>query len=174
MNGIHVHITNTLNLPSESWENEFPLLIERYGLAPDSGGAGRQRGGSALTRTVRALRDGTIFSSFSDGHKRGADGIDGGLPGGYGQLIRNEGRPDMQRYGSKISHVVLSAGETIRIQTPGGGGFGDPALRPIAAIAADIEDGFISVEAARRDFGDEAVDRSLALLKGRGREAGDA
>ncbi len=163
MDGIHVHVTNSLNLPTEALENEFPLLCEEYCLVADSGGAGRRRGGLGIARQVRALRDGTIFSARSDSHIRGADGIAGGGTGGLGLLVRNPGRTDQEVLPSKVAHLVLNAGESIRIQTPGGGGFGPCDERPTALIARDIRDGTVTRSAAERDYG---PDRARAALEG--------
>lgn len=162
MDGIHVHVTNTLNLPTEALENEFPLLVEQYGLVPDSAGPGRQRGGLGIVRQVRALRDGTIFSARSDSHKQGAMGAEGGGEGGRGRILRNPGRPNEEMLPSKVVHLVLAAGESVRIETPGGGGFGPADERTIESLAADLRDGIISVAGAERQYG---ADRTRAALK---------
>src|SRR5882757_5033206 len=96
MDAIHVHVTNSLNLPTEAMENEFPLLCEEYGLVVDSGGAGRQRGGLGIVRQVRALQDSTVFSARSDSYIHGAEGIEGGGTGGLSSVIRNPGRADQE------------------------------------------------------------------------------
>lgn len=158
MDGIHVHITNTRNLPTEVLENEFPLRVEHYGLAIDSGGAGRHRGGLGIVREVRALQDGTIFSARSDSHLQGAMGIEGGGEGGRGRLLRNAGTPSQQSLPSKVTHLVLNAGETMRIETPGGAGFGEPVTRSIQALADDLHDGLITSDAAQRLYGLEALE----------------
>lgn len=163
MDGIHVHITNTMNMPTEALENEFPLLVDEYGLVSDSGGAGRYRGGLGIVRQVRALHDGTIFSARSDSHKHGAMGADGGGEGGLGRLVRNPGRSDEEVLASKVAHIVLAAGESVRIETPGGGGFGAPGERTLEALAADLRDGIISVTAAERHYGAERTRLALAL-----------
>jgi len=163
MDGIHVHITNTMNMPTEALENEFPLLVDEYGLVPDSGGAGRYRGGLGIVRQVRALHDGTIFSARSDSHKQGAMGAEGGGEGGLGRLLRNPGRPDEEVMASKVAHVVLAAGESVRIETPGGGGYGAPGERTLEALAADLRDGIISVTVAERHYGAERTRLALAL-----------
>lgn len=161
MDAIHVHCTNTLNMPTEALENEFPLMIDEYCLVQDSGGAGRQRGGLGIARQFHALQDGTILNCRSDSHKRGAAGIEGGLHGGLARLIRNAGTPRAEEMPSKVAGVVLSAGETIRIETAGGGGFGPPAERSTAAIAVDLKDEFISRLAAERDYGADRVAAAL-------------
>lgn len=165
MDGIHVHITNTMNLPTEALENEFPLLVEEYGLVPDSGGPGRQRGGLGIARQVRVLHDGTIFSSRSDSHKQGAMGAEDGEEGGRGRLLRNPGRANEEVLPSKVAHIVLAAGESVRIETPGGGGFGPPGERAIEALAQDLRDGVISATAAERHYGAERTRLALGLAK---------
>ncbi|RZT98274.1 N-methylhydantoinase B [Advenella incenata] len=163
MDGIHVHITNSLNLPTEILENEFPLHVEYYGFAVDSGGAGRHRGGLGIAREVRALQDGTIFSARSDSHIQGAAGAEGGGEGGLGQLKRNPGKENELILSSKISHLILAKNETVRIETPGGAGFGEPALRSPESLIADLLDGLVSVDVARRQYGGDLVAKALAL-----------
>jgi N-methylhydantoinase B len=141
MEAIHVHLTNTSNLPAEALENEYALLVDEYALVPGSGGAGRHRGGLGIARQIRAVRDGIVFSVRSDGHVLGAPGLAGGAPGGTARLLRNSGRPDQEELSSKTASIVLAAGETVRIETGGGGGFGDPAERDPAARKADLRSG---------------------------------
>jgi N-methylhydantoinase B len=135
--GIQVHVTNTSNLPVEALENEYPLLVEEYGLVPGSGGAGLSRGGLGIARQIRALEEGTVFGCRSDSHLTRAEGVFGGMPGAPGRLIRNPGRPDAQNLPSKVSRLVLAAGESMRIETPGGGGAGPPQERSPERIARD-------------------------------------
>lgn len=167
MDATHVHVTNSLNMPTEALENEFPLLVEEYGLVVDSGGAGRQRGGLGITRQVRALNDGTIVSARSDSHKRGAAGVEGGKDGGLARLLRNAGTDREELLESKIAGVVLAAGETLRIETAGGGGFGDPSERTVEALADDLADGVVTEPQARDDYGDKLVATALTLLSNR-------
>ncbi len=166
MDAIHVHVTNSLNLPTEAMENEFPLLVDEYALVVDSGGPGRQRGGLSITRQVRATHDGTIVSARSDSHRRGAAGVDGGGEGGLARLRRNAGTGQEEVLESKFAHLVLAAGETVRIETPGGGGYGDPADRTAEALAADLADGIVTEAAALRDYGAALLDRARILLAG--------
>jgi len=84
MDGIQVHVTNTSNLPVEALENEYPLIVEAYGLVAGSGGAGRSRGGLGIARQIRALEDDTVFGCRSDSHLTRAEGVFGGLPGAPG------------------------------------------------------------------------------------------
>jgi N-methylhydantoinase B len=161
MDAIHVHVTNSLNLPTEAMENEYPLLCEEYGLAVDSGGAGRQRGGMGIARQVRALEDDTIFSARSDSYIHGAEGIDGGGTGGLSVLIQNPGRENEKVLPSKIDRLVLKAGESVRIETPGAGGFGSRDDRTLGEIARDIRDGVTTKTAAERNYGADRVRAAL-------------
>jgi N-methylhydantoinase B len=152
MEAIHVHLTNTSNLPAEALENEYSLLVDEYALVPDSGGAGRHRGGLGIARQIRAMRDGVVFSVRSDGHVLGAPGLAGGRPGGTARLLRNFGTDRQEELSSKTASIELATGETIRIETPGGGGLGDPAERDQAALAADLRGGKLSPDRARVDY----------------------
>jgi N-methylhydantoinase B len=136
-----VHVTNTSNLPVEALENEYPLLVEEYGLVSGSGGAGRSRGGLGIARQIRVLEDGTVFGCRSDSHLTRAEGVFGGRPGRPGRLVRNPGRADEQVLPSKVSRVVLRAGDSMRIETPGGGGAGLPTEREAARRGADVRSG---------------------------------
>jgi N-methylhydantoinase B len=143
MDAIHVHLTNTSNLPAEALEHEYALLVDEYALVPGSGGAGRFRGGLGIARQIRAMRDGIVFSVRSDGHVLGAPGLAGGSEGATAHLIRN-GEEELS---SKTASLVLAAGETIRIETGGGGGFGDPGERDPGAQDADLRNGKTSAAA---------------------------
>ncbi|MEJ0019548.1 MAG: hydantoinase B/oxoprolinase family protein [Acetobacteraceae bacterium] len=140
MEAIHVHLTNTSNLPAEALENEYALLVDEYALVANSGGAGRHRGGLGIARQIRAMRDGIVFSVRSDGHVLGAPGIAGGGPGGTARLLRNTGTEREEELSSKTASIVLQSGETVRIETGGGGGFGNPEERDPAARATDLRD----------------------------------
>jgi N-methylhydantoinase B len=144
MDGIQVHVTNTSNLPVEALENEYPLLVEEYGLVANSGGAGTSRGGLGIARQIRALEEGTVFGCRSDSHLTEAEGVFGGMPGKPGRLVRNPGRSDEEVLPSKVSRLVLRAGESMRIETPGGGGAGPPEQRSRNQLAADLHSGKVT------------------------------
>jgi N-methylhydantoinase B len=141
MDGIQVHVTNTSNLPVEALENEYPLLVEEYGLVAGSGGAGRSRGGLGIARQIRALEDGTVFGCRSDSHLTQAERVFGGEAGRPGRLVRNPGRPEEEELPSKVSRLVLEAGESMRIETPGGGGVGPPDERSAERREEDTRSG---------------------------------
>jgi N-methylhydantoinase B len=166
MDAVHVHITNTSNLPTEALENEYPLLVDEYGLVEDSGGAGRMRGGLGIARQIRAVAAGTIFSVRSDSHTVGVPtGAFGGQDGRRARLVRNPGRADEEVLFSKVARLELKLGDVIRIETPGGGGYGAPAERAIDRVAQDLASGRVSREEAERQYGPAKVAAALELTR---------
>jgi N-methylhydantoinase B len=115
--GVHVAMSNTLNTPVEALELEFPLRAVEYSLRRGSGGAGRQRGGDGVVRELEAL-DEMRFSLITERRRHAPPGADGGGPGAPGRnLLNGEELP------AKASGT-LSPGDRLRIETPGGGGYG--------------------------------------------------
>ena len=115
--GVHVAMSNTLNTPVEALELEFPLLVRRYAVRRGSGGAGLHRGGDGVVRELEALEDMT-FSLLTERRRHAPPGAAGGEPGAVGcNLLDGEPLP------SKVGGS-LRRGQTLRIETPGGGGFG--------------------------------------------------
>jgi N-methylhydantoinase B/acetone carboxylase, alpha subunit len=160
MDAIHVHMTNTSNLPVEALENEYPLLMDEYALIPDSGGAGRTRGGLAIAKQISARVPGIVFSARSDSHTVGvAAGVLGGRDGRRARLIRNYGTDRQEELFSKTANIRLDAGENVRIETPGGGGFGPPSERPREWVEQDLRDGKVTPESARAEYGYAAAGR---------------
>ncbi|MNL62957.1 hypothetical protein D3C87_1870340 [compost metagenome] len=86
-----------------------------------------------------------------------AAGVDGGGDGRRARLVRNFGTPQEEELFSKTANIALAAGESVRIETPGGGGYGPPAERTRARIAQDLADGKISLDAARTAYGMRGV-----------------
>jgi N-methylhydantoinase B len=167
MDAVHVHMTNTSNLPAEALENEYPLMVDEYALVDDSGGAGRYRGGLGIARQIRAVVPGTIFSVRSDSHTVGVpSGVFGGLDGRRAKLVRNYGRNDQEELFSKVARVEMRVGDAMRIETPGAGGYGEPAERSLEAIATDLRNGKVTRAAAERDYGVERVRSALKAEKG--------
>jgi len=163
MDAVHVHMTNTSNLPAEALEHEYPLLVDEYGLVPDSSGAGKQRGGVGIVRQIRALQDGIIFSIRSDSHVIAAPGVFGGQDGGTADLIQNADGPAPEHLSSKSTHIDLKTGDSMRLETAGGGGYGAPDSRDPHALAQDIRDGVVSRAKAEQEYGKALVDKALAL-----------
>ncbi len=120
---VHVAMSNTLNTPIEALELEFPLRVSRYALRRDSGGAGAHRGGDGVVRELQALREMT-FSLIAERRRhppRGATAEGRPARGGATCSLEASGEPP-----AKQSTGELAAGGRLRIETPGGGGYGAP------------------------------------------------
>jgi len=163
MDAVHVHTVNSTNLPAEALELEYPLLLEEYCLVPDSGGAGRHRGGMGMARQIRIREDNTTFSARSDAHIIPALGVFGGKQSNVTRILRNPGTEGEEALHSKASGLTLMAGEIIRVETLGGGGYGNPSERDLADIAADLREQKITRTAAERDYGASMVEAALKL-----------
>ena len=166
MDAIHVHTVNSTNLPAEALELEYPLLLEEYCLVPDSGGAGRHRGGMGMARQIRVRDDNTTFSARSDAHIIPAPGVQGGKSSNVTRILRNPGTGGEEALHSKASGLTLMAGEIIRVETLGGGGFGDPAERSLDALAQDLRQEKVTRPAAERDYGVARVAAALDRPEG--------
>jgi N-methylhydantoinase B len=153
LDGVQVHVTNTSNLPVECLEMEYPLFVEEYALVPDSGGAGRFRGGLGIRRTVRVVGHEATFLGTLERQRVAPFGLRGGGEGGRGALILNADTPDRRDLGSKVAGLRLKPGDTVTIVTPGAGGYGVPAERDPALSARDVRDGKVGVrELASREL----------------------
>jgi N-methylhydantoinase B len=122
VSGIHTHMTNSLNTPAEALEHAYPFRVTRYSLRPGSGGAGRFRGGDGIVREIEVLTDAEV-AVLADRRSRGPYGLVGGEAGAPGrtQIIRRDG--SIEELPGKAS-ARLRAGERVRIESPGGGGYG--------------------------------------------------
>jgi len=122
LHGVHVHMTNTLNTPVEALEMAFPFRITRYALRKGSGGSGRHRGGDGVVREYELLAPATV-TMLSERRDTGPWGLAGGQPGAPGRnLLLRTGRIE-EILPSKFTRR-LQPGDRLRIETPGGGGFG--------------------------------------------------
>jgi N-methylhydantoinase B len=121
VNGVHTHMTNSLNTPAEALEYAYPFRVTEYSLRQQSGGGGRHRGGDGIVRELELLTDAEV-TLLSDRRARGPYGLSGGADGapGRAEIVHNSGRQEIPAKGS----ARLKRGERIRIQTPGGGGWG--------------------------------------------------
>jgi len=122
VSGVHTHMTNSLNTPAEALEYAYPLRVRRYSLRTDSGGAGKHRGGDGIIREIEVLTDCDV-TLLADRRTHGPWGLAGGEAGSPGKasLIRNGGA--VEEMPGKFS-TRLKKGERIRIESPGGGGWG--------------------------------------------------
>jgi N-methylhydantoinase B len=148
---IHV-VPDSRNLPTEFTESRFPFVIERLGLAVDSGGPGEHRGGLGYEKHIRMLRDGH-FMSIADRSILSCWGVRGGLAGRPFQVTIDPGGPAEREVDALADAEPVRAGETIRIRTTGGGGWGDPLERPVEAVLRDVRWGKVSIGAARDSYG---------------------
>jgi N-methylhydantoinase B len=115
--GVHVGMSNTLNTPTEAFELEYPMRVERYELLYGSGGDGEHRGGDGIVRSVRVLEPASL-SLLTDRRRHGPSGLEGGEPGRVGRnLLGDEELPP------KVSRE-MEAGDIVTVETPGGGGYG--------------------------------------------------
>ncbi|MCX9192950.1 hydantoinase [Carbonactinospora thermoautotrophica] len=148
---IHI-VPDSRNLPTEFTESRFPFLVERLGLAVDSGGPGRYRGGLGYDKHIRMLRDGH-FMSIADRSILSCWGVNGGKAGRPFRVTIDPGGPNERVMEGLVDDEPVRAGEIIRIQTTGGGGWGDPLKRDVDAVVRDVPDGKVSVQGARDDYG---------------------
>ncbi len=141
------------NVPAETLEADMPILIERYGLRPDSGGPGRFRGGCGIELMVRVFAPDTVMTA------RGMERMQfrpwgrlGGFPGKPGTAIKNEGTAEAMPTG-RIDELLLQPGDTVTFASQGGGGYGDPFARDPALVQSDVLRGLVSDASAREDYG---------------------
>ena len=153
--GVHTHLTNTRNAPVEVIERTYPLEVVRYGLISNTEGAGRFRGGCGMMRELRCLADRTTITIGADRRKFTPWGLDGGknAVGAHAYVISEDGTE--REIPTKV-HDQLKKGDRLLIQTPGGGGWGDPHERAPESIAKDVGDGLVRPERARDVYGDES------------------
>ncbi|MEM8855613.1 MAG: hydantoinase B/oxoprolinase family protein [Pseudomonadota bacterium] len=159
--GVDGSLSTIRNTPAEKSELEAGVDILAYGLNRDSAGAGEWRGGLGLRFTFRVTqKGGAVLGRGLERFFFRPWGMAGGQPGANMRVVRNIGTPREEDLG-KIDMVPLDEGDTVTFLTPGGGGYGDPFRRPVDAVLADVLSGFVSEEAARRDYGVAIVGESV-------------
>ncbi len=124
VSGVHTHMTNSLNTPAEALESAYPLRVRRYSLRPGSGGTGKHCGGDGIVREIEVLTDAEV-TLLADRRTRGPWGLRGGSDGAAGTAVVTRQDGSTEVLPGKFN-VRLSKGERIRIESPGGGGFGKP------------------------------------------------
>jgi N-methylhydantoinase B len=150
--GVQVHITNTSNLPVESIEMEYPLLVERYSLIEDSGGPGRFRGGMGLRRAIRPVGHDCTFNGAIERSTHEPWGVFGGGSGAPGRFLHLTRDGVLHVLPTKPSSVLVREGETIIVESPGAGGYGPPQERSRAAIGLDLSSGKFSESYADQHY----------------------
>ena len=122
IDGIHTHMTNSLNTPAEALEYAYPMRVTRYALRGGSGGKGRFRGGDGVVREIELLTDAQV-TMLSDRRKTRPYGLEGGEPGAVGRTVLLDKNGERSVAGKESTHA--RTGDRIRIESPGGGGFGE-------------------------------------------------
>jgi 5-oxoprolinase (ATP-hydrolysing) len=175
---------NCRNTPVEVFETLFPFVVESYALRPDSGGAGRQRGGLGTRRVLRVAAPQITVSALFDRVKVGPRGILGGMPGALaGMRIKRNGERAFRSFPevfgvispSKFANLIVHEGDRIMIDTAGGGGYGNPRERDPALLTRDLQEGYVTPAAARELYGLESPTRGTARAsgsKGQGKRQG--
>ena len=166
----HIH-GNCRITPIEIFETRFPWRTVCYQLIPDSGGAGRRRGGLATRRIVEALAPEIRLSVFMDHVKNGAWGFQGGHDGRTaGVSIKRRGDAAFRSFTeacgtvspSKFANIVIREGDQVMIESAGGAGYGLPEEREADLVLRDVEEGLVSTDSARAHY-------RVALLRENGR-----
>ncbi len=147
---VQAHGQNTENAPVEELESNYPLRIDRYGLIPDSEGAGKYRGGLGIRRDYLFPSE-TIFTILADRDRAGPHGLFGGQPGSISvYALMRDGE---ETHLSSKSTVHLQPGDVISYRTSGGGGFEDPLTRDPELVLSDVVDGKVSADRASSVYG---------------------
>ena len=128
VSGVHTHMTNSLNTPAEALEYAYPLRVRKYSLRRGSGGLGKQRGGDGIIREIEVLTDAEV-TLLAERRTRGPYGLSGGGDGAVGKtfVIREDDSSQNEDLPGKFN-IRLRKGERIRIETPGGGGWGKDSI----------------------------------------------
>jgi N-methylhydantoinase B len=137
--------------PVEIFEMKYPALIRTYGFRTDTGGPGRFRGGCGLYRRFEVEPESLLYLWFERSVTPGW-GLFGGGDGAVPDVIVNPGRED-ERHMLKANALPLAPGAVVELRTGGGGGFGEAMERDPERVRADVRDGYVSLEAAARDYG---------------------
>lgn len=160
MDAVQINTNNIPNLPAEILESEYPIRVERYELVPDTGGAGQYRGGLATRKDFRMLAE-VSFIAHADRHDYAPWGMAGAEEGARGLHLVNPGEPDQACLPSKGGPFTVRAGQVLRCQSAGAGGYGDPTQRDAERLALDLADGKISEAHARATYPADLVAAAL-------------
>jgi N-methylhydantoinase B len=147
-------ISTAIIPPVEILEALYPIMFTQWALRPDSGGAGRHRGGLGAIYEIEALaEDGAEVFLLGERGKYPPFGVNGGQPAALNRFVHDSERGEVTPpLVSKVTDVRIGRGRRVRLETPGGGGFGDPATREPERVVRDVRLGYVSRAAARRDY----------------------
>jgi len=140
--------------PVEILESLYPIMFTQWALRPDSGGPGNHRGGLGAIYEVEALADdGADVFLIGERGKYPPFGVNGGKSAALNRFVYETDDGEVAPpFVSKVTDVKIRRGQKVRLETPGGGGFGDPATRDVARVARDVRLGYVSREAALREY----------------------
>jgi N-methylhydantoinase B len=140
--------------PVEILESLYPVMFTQWALRPDSGGAGNHRGGLGAIYEVEALADdGADVFLIGERGKYPPFGVNGGKSAALNRFVYETDDGEVAPpFVSKVTDVKIRRGQKVRLETPGGGGFGDPATREVAQVARDVRLGYVSRAAALREY----------------------
>jgi N-methylhydantoinase A/oxoprolinase/acetone carboxylase beta subunit/N-methylhydantoinase B/oxoprolinase/acetone carboxylase alpha subunit len=161
---MHISFSGMRNTPVETLELRYPILVEQFELAPDSGGAGRFRGGPGIDIRYRMLEDG-FFTSPIERTRTPPWGLRGGEPGRPNSL-RVFSPDGSERSLRKTTAFPVRTGSVIQIEVGGGGGHGAPSLRDPGAVQDDLRDGYVTEANVRRNYPHTAVQTRLTAKGG--------
>ncbi len=154
LDAVQVHMTNSSNLPIESLEMEYPLLVKEYALEEDSAGPGKYRGGMGIRRSICILpesKDTVLGAASTERSRTKPWGLQGGMGGATSYLdIFHEGKKTNTE--NKVRNVPLETGDVVTLVSAGGGGYGSPAERDIEKVKLDYEEGKISLETMKHCY----------------------
>jgi len=136
--GVQAHITNTSNLPVESIEMEYPLMVHSYKLIEESGGAGRHRGGLGLERIIEPVGHGCVFNGAGERFAQKPWGIFGGSDGMTGEFLKLGCKGNQEQLPNKPIGININEKEAVIIRTPGAGGYGPPRERSNEDLTEDV------------------------------------
>ncbi|HEY6197572.1 MAG TPA: hydantoinase B/oxoprolinase family protein, partial [Candidatus Binatia bacterium] len=168
VSGTNVNQSNARIAPVEIIESEFSTRIRCFELIPDSGGPGKFRGGLGFVREYETLDQEARMALRSTKHTVAPKGLEDGLPGRTGKCTLDPGTDKAREIPSRYSDHPLRPGDVVRLETPGGGGLGNPRERDPERVLNDVRNGYVSIEKAREIYGvairavngDFAVDKS--------------
>jgi N-methylhydantoinase B len=143
---------NMASFSVEVIEAENPLEVLDYEFVPDTGGAGKFRGGMSQRKTWRMLADEGILQVRADRQTHRPYGLQGGGPGAAGRNVLDPGLPTEEKLHAKLT-MTLRKGQVFRHDLPGAGGWGDALTRDLSLVAKDLRDGLVTIEGAARDYG---------------------
>ncbi|WP_137128703.1 hydantoinase B/oxoprolinase family protein [Rhizobium sp. FY34] len=151
------HANNPISMatipPAEILEASYPVVFSQWALRPDSAGPGFHRGGVGAVYELETLTDADVFLLGERGVYP-PPGVAGGGPGALNRFVWQSDEGDKSPpLASKVADVRVRAGQKVRIESPGGGGYGDPKTRPPERVARDVRLGFVNLDTARETYG---------------------